>query len=78
MLFQYFHIRVNSLIIYIYVYNIVLQTEQQTTRMPMPNNVKWSADGFCELNYQAIIAVLNGMHAVNDKIDILEGIRWVK
>lgn len=46
------------------------------TKMPLPNNVKWSPDGFCELNYRTIIAVLNGTR-VNDKIAILEGIRWV-
>lgn len=46
--------------------------------MPLQNNVKRSPDGFCELNYRAIISVLNGWNGqVNDKIAILEGIRWV-
>lgn len=44
--------------------------------MPLRSNVKWSPDGFCELNYRTIAGVLDGTN-VNDKIAILEGIRWV-
>lgn len=60
------------------MYTVSTETNEAVTNemKPLIVTIRRNMEGFCELNYRVILAVLSGSNLA-DKRDILEAMRWV-